>query len=516
MNYNLTNIYYYYLCNFIFKKDLSIYAGKDTFNLLYNNIYHNFIRINLIRIKQVNSILQKRIKKYLIQLNKLFQKLNLCVDFGEKKLEDIKLRSILFYRKLINTSINQLYKDVLLLHKQFKLYFMFKKLSKFVYKIFRLFSNIGLISRYKQNNLFYTLLYAGLQHSYLNNHFYFYSDKLLYQYNNLLLDTRLVIPFNVETNMEKEETDDIIEGSNFINYLTNKFNKSGLCLNLLFRSSKSNTRVTIVLNGKMFCDISCGAFGYKKASRSSYLAANQLAYATSKIIQKIFYKFISKKFLNNNLAFSKKLTTLGENEFNPKIIEHIDKCNYANNYEDVNNFTELVDEFYIDKYINILQPQLAKLTCGSDLKKYLINCLIKENSSNRNNFSSSILNLFEKHKSDNMFTKDVNKMKVFILEYLANLANDYKCLSFKRVYHSRNKVLFKPETSIYDNVVPDFKICLDYTGFGLGRKAAFKSISSSIRSLNVHLKELYLRENNRKLNSLMRKISFLQKKKKVK
>lgn len=512
---NQTNIYYYYLCNFIFKNNSS---NDYNFNHLFNNlVFSNVIRLYLTFLKNINVLLKIRMKRYLSVLSILLRRLSIYKYF--KKLHIKGLVSHFYskygdisYSKYINliksyicNNVNIFYNRSQIRYKFNKLYIQIRKMHSLC---IRMRDILGYLSRYQWNYLlFYNILYIGLQHNYAIDPFYFNSNRLLYRYNNLLLNNRLSnnnfisVSRKIVKNRNKSKLFNI--NDNFVKLLSSKFNKGRSYLYVLFRSNKSNSRVTMVLNGEMFCDISCGMIGYKKSSRSSYLAANQLASTVSKVIQKIVYKSLHYRILKNRTLFRQKKIYRKRSKYK------IDNRSLYSNKIYNNN-----------KYKNHLLPVYAMNSLNSD--NVLYESLVENNMKFKGIISNSFLNCGISHV---LCKPKKYRLSNHINKYIVNMT-DLNCLfstrkyyCFKHIYHNRNLIKLKLGRSlhsIHSRTIPDIKIYLDYTGFGLGRKAAFKPINSGIYFLYRFLNNKRWKSNKYRFFFLKRYFHFFRNKKFIK
>lgn len=313
------------------------------------------------------------------------------------------------------------------------------------YYMYELYENSNTFL-YGKSYLFYILLYIGLQYNRKTSLFYsrFYSTML--QYNHLLSDLRLVKPFKkiILRKRKKRKPRDFSKDT-FFKCVSGKFNNYLLRVHILFKSTKSNSRITILLNNIVICRLSCGSLGYRKSNRSTYLAANQLGFMVSKTIRRLLLRYLSTKYGANMLNRKRKKTISVNKNYKPALNERR------------------------------LRFNKLKLIAKEDV---LSNC------------------------SDTNFFIG-NKIYKYRYLYKLHKLNKYlQSVKMQDIYHRRvdlNNI--RTRLAHVNSFFPNLQICVNYTGSGMGRKASFKPINSGLHWLKRNINYMRWKMSNSRLYS---------------
>lgn len=588
-------LYYYYLCMFFLQNNIKIGSKYNRMLSVKELIFKNFLRSYLLyknnklcnskknnygliklisrmdQLKQQANLTKEKIKvirKYLlsrfasIQMNNSFfikpmfmrdqfkYTLILQEEFIFTYLGAIGAIPMMSHAQKINFN-----KFVSLLFKYNRIIFLYY--NKFLYILLSIKIIQRQISQYKlywnsiaflfaKFDVFYILLYTSLQHHSDTNFFYFKFIDSILKYNYLLLDSRLLIPINKNKYKNKRNKQKYPADNYIFKYVNNKFNNYSFRINVLFKSTKSNTRITIMFNNKMLCRFSCGLLGYKKSNRSTYLAANQLGFMVVKIVRRLILRYIVKKLKTNLFKQNIHLFTakkyMEKEDVQNKIRQkrkrnknkwkiNIDKKGYfVNNFKHkrkrafsaknanfnlilskqdrlvnsikwpiplevpsglydikyraigskaINNlkyYTFFIENFYKMKSITVQSQAFKRII------KALNNCILSKSK-------------YSKSKFEFHYPFIVKKLKQH-LPYGVNTDLDNSI----NIYH-RRIILYDKKFS-FNYLLPNFQICLNYTGFGLGRKASSKPISSGLYFLIRNINDLRWKFRRSKTNRL--------------
>lgn len=434
-----------------------------------NSRVHNKIILFLFGYLKNNLIFFKNDRSILLDINFLisvYKKLRKFFYFFYIK-KNIKFKKLM--RK---------YKNIKYIKKNVK------KLMLYCNQMYNRLLSYLLYTKFIKNKFIHTLLRIVLQYHYTNNYLYFKLFNTIKQFNYFLLDTR--IKCNVYSKKDKFFKFRKLKKRKLIgiNGLLNKHNKKKLHIHVLYKTIKSNTWITIIINNKMVYTISSGLVGYKKSNRSSYLAANQLGYLASRFIQRIIYKNLSKrKWSINN--FIKKLQKMKNKRLKNAKINGI--------------------------YRRVLGIKNIKLPLVKKLVKYII-LLNKKNLNSLKyvKFKRLIKKIYLKKKlnSTNIFFRRKNRINYLInRDKLYNSGLYQKYSDVKRLFYKRSRIFstFRRSMESSLRIYPNFKITFEYTGFGLGRKASFKPIENGLEFLTRKLNSIRYKFYRKKINKFFRK-----------